>query len=108
MIADVDADLLQSASRRKRRNRIDKRPQTRERQAGGHAGHVGLGNPAVVEAIGGILLVLVEETIPDVSGEEHHARVAGGKLGNSGGKGISHGSPNSFRANFTSSAVGIR
>ena len=56
------------------------------------------GHAAVVEPRGVLVLEGVEEAVADVAGKDDDAVVLGGQFGDRGGEGVSHASPNSFRA----------
>ena len=113
VVARIDADLLEAARRGERRDRVDDRPQARERHARGDAHHVRLRDAAVVEALLGVILELVEKLVPDIARQQDDARVGRAEPGDFVRECVSHAAsfsvtPSSFHAAVTSAAVGIR
>ncbi len=78
--AEVDGDLLEAAPGEERRDRVDVDDLALEREAGRHADDVGFADAFHEEAVGDLLLELVERADAEVRADEHDPLVLLGEL----------------------------
>ena len=107
MVAGVGPDLFEAARRDEGRDRIGEGAKARHGEPGGDAHHILLGDAAIEEtrSIGGP--ELVEQAIADIARQHDDTRI-GAELGELVGERVSHASPSSAKAFWTSAAVGAR
>src|SRR3546814_3305507 len=74
VIAEVVSDLLETPHRHERCDRIEKRPESAECQAGCNGHHIGLGHPGVQESITEHLLQRLDDREPQIAGDEDEIR----------------------------------